>query len=349
MKPQPNQAAQNRRGPKPDQNSQRSIYENARKVVGEILGRRQVSGSFTRVKKKGIKFEQERNSVLAHITRSVKAAQAAIDNPQSVIDAMFECASIGLTLYPQLNYAYLTPQFSGGRNGITLVVGYRGMEYLAKKSGTVKQITTELVYSNDTFRRGMNRDGSTYVEFEQARGERGDLEGGFCRAILANDTMHIEWMSVDEIDGCEAAATAKQNGTPASWTGAFRGEMQKKCIVRRAAKHWIMDEDFVRLLDLMDKLDPMEFNRPEDEEEKHVDPITEKHKAAIVEKLAEWGVDGYKAAGWIERQCEALGFPNGSLGCPDAQWELVRDKLIARAENMKKAMAALGQPAGVTT
>lgn len=340
MKPNPN--VKNR----PDAKTMRTVYERAKEVVGNALSNRQVSGRFSKLKKKGIRFEQEKQAALTHICRSIKSAEAATENPESVIEAVIESASIGLTLYPPLGYAYLTPQYAAGRNNIVLVVGYRGLEYLAKKSGTVKQITTELVYANDTFRRGMNKDGSTFVEFEQARGDRGKLEGGYCRAFLANDTMHVEWMDSDELAGCEAAAAAKQNGTPASWSGAFRGEMQKKCIVRRAAKHWILEDEFIRLMALMDKLDPMDFDKTNEEEAPAVVPLSEDHKREIVEKLAELAVDGYKAAGWIERQCEALGFPNGSEGCPDAQWETVRDKLVARAENMARARAEQAAPAG---
>lgn len=316
------------------------LYGEAMAVIEAKLKQHAVIGRFSKAKKRHIKFEQEKQAVLKLICKSESTARAAIANPDSVIDAMLDAARIGITLYPTLGYAYLVPETFAERPSIQLVIGYKGLENLALASKTVKQITTELVYKNDTFRRGMNRDGSAFAEFEMARGERGELEGGFCRAILANGTQHVEWMSRKEIDGCQAAATAKQHKTPASWSGPFRPEMQKKCIVRRASKHWVLDDDFAKVLETIDRLDPMDFNtRQEGAPAEPVTVLTDEHREEIVKALAERNVDGDKANGWIEKQCEALGYKDGASGFPDDRWEEIKTKLIARADNIAKLLA----------
>lgn len=319
------------------------LYERAISELDAYLSQKSVIGRFSKLKKKHIKFDQEKQAVLKLICKSESIAKAAMANPQSVVDAMIDAARIGITLYPTLGYAYLVPETFADKPSVQLVIGYKGLEQLALKTKTVKQITTELVYSNDTFKRGMNKDGSTWVEFEQARGERGKLEGGFCRAILANGTMHIEWMSAKEIDGCEAAAKIKNRGKASpSWSGPFRPEMQKKCIVRRAAKHWVIDEEFAGVLETMDRLDPMDFDTRQEQEDTPAEPVIVligEHKAEIVKLLAERNVDEAKANGWIEKQCEAFGYKDGSAECPDERWEEVRDKLVARADNIAKLLA----------
>lgn len=319
------------------------LYERAISEIDTFLSQKSFIGRFSKVKKRHIKFEQEKQAVLKLICKSEATAKAAMANPQSVADAMIDAARIGITLYPTLGYAYLVPESFADRPSIQLVIGYKGLEQLALKSKTVKQITTELVHANDTFRRGMNKDGSTWVEFEMARGDRGKLEGGYCRALLANGTQHVEWMSVNEIDGCEAAATAKQRGKkPASWSGAFRPEMQKKCVVRRASKHWVIDDDFAGVLETLDRLDPMDFDARQEKDDAPAEEVlvlTGEHKAEIVKQLADRNVDADKANGWIEKQCEAFGYKDGSANCPDSRWEEVRDKLIARADNIAKLLA----------
>lgn len=327
------------------------LYGEAMSVVEAKLKQHSFIGRFSKTKKRHIKFEQEKQAVLKLICKSESTARAAIANPDSVADAMLDAARIGITLYPTLGYAYLVPEKFADKPSVQLVIGYKGLENLALASKTVRQITTELVYANDTFRRGMNKDGSSWVEFEMARGDRGQMEGGFCRALLANGTQHVEWMSRKEIDGCEAAAKAKQGKTPASWSGAFRPEMQKKCIVRRASKHWVLDDDFAKVLETLDRLDPMDFNARQEESApaEAVVVLTAEHKAEIIKELAQRNVDDDKANGWVEKQCEALGYKDGSAEFPDERWEEIKTKLIARADNIAKLLAEQAKPDGEKT
>lgn len=314
------------------------LYEEAIAQIDEYLSQKKVTGRFSKRKQRHIKFDQEKQAVLKLICKSEKTAITAMGNPESLVDALIESASLGISLHPSLGYAYLVPETFGDKPSIGLVIGYKGLEQLALKTRTVKQITTELVYSNDKFRRGMKEDGSTFVDFEAARGVRDELEGGFCRALMSNGTMHIEWMSANELEGCKAAATRKQGGTPASWSGDFRGEMYKKCIVRRAAKHWIIDDEFAAVLATMDRLDPMDFS-PEKEAPPVEEVVTltdEHHKIIKGILLNEKHMNIEQINGWIERQSEAFGYKGGSAELPDARWEELRDRLVARADNMIK-------------
>lgn len=316
------------------------LYENARDAVWKVIGGMEgkpFQGAWAKCKRGNLNLNTEREAALRGICKTEYAAKVALANPKSVAQAIKDAAALGLTLHQTLGYAYLVPETFGDVPAISLVVGYKGLEQMALRSRTVLNIQTELVYSNDTFRRGMNRDGESWVEFEQNRGERGDLEGGFCRAILANKTIHVEWMTRDEIDACEAAADHKQNGCAKSWKGPFRVEFQKKSIVRRAAKHWQLEGQFADDLKKLDELEPMNFDRePTKPEETAVEMLTDQHKQDILVALDGYDFPQDQLSGWIERQCEAWGHPKGSATYPDAGWEKLRDTLKVRAENVKK-------------
>jgi recombinational DNA repair protein RecT len=317
------------------------LYEKARDAVWQIVGGipgKQFQGRYAQRKRGNVKLEVEREAALRAICKTKYAAEIALANPGSVALAMLDAAALGLTLHQTLGYAYLVPETFGDVPAISLVVGYKGLEQMALRSKTVLNIQTELVYSNDTYRRGMDREGNSWVEFEQARGERGELEGGFCRAILTNRTIHVEWMEAAEIDACESAADKKQGGEAKSWKGPFRIEFQKKSIVRRASKHWQLEGQFADDLKLLDQLEPMNFDRPPSKpaEETAVEMLTDAHKQAILVELDGYDLPQDQLTGWIERQCEAWGHPKGSATYADAGWEKLRDALKNRAENIKK-------------
>lgn len=319
------------------------LYDEAKRVVEAVLDKRTI-GAFSKRKRGTVRWDVEKQAVLRAVCKEERIAEAAIANPESVKEAMLTAAGLGITLHHTLGYAYLVPETFADRPGVGLVVGYKGLEQLALKSGTVKNIQTDLIYSNDTFRRGMNRDGTSWVEHEPSRGDRGVLEGAFCRAILANGTNYVEFMDVDEINACESAADAKQGGYAKAWKGPFRKEFQKKSVVRRAAKHWILEGEFAEHLKKLDELEPMDFDavntnkRAPAPVEPEVTTLTDAHKQAIIQQLGnEFDMPADQSAGWIERQCEAWGHPAGSKTYADANWEKVRDALVARATKMKQA------------
>lgn len=315
---------------------QMTIYERADAAVMPILKDRQTSGRFSKLKSRPLKWEAERQFVLQLIHRDEKLAAAVAENPASLALAMIDMAILGVSLSPVRGHAYLVPQSVKGVNGVTALLSYKGLENLALTSKTVKSIQTELVYSKDAFRRGSNDTGA-FVEFEMARGDRGILEGAYCRAKLDNDEVHVEWMTADELDGCHAAATAKQGKEPFAWRGKFKGEMQKKCVVRRAAKHWVLTEGFENAIKSMDAADPMSFE-PDNEATALVTLLSDEHLALIRDALREAGLTDDHANHWLEMQAKAWGHA-GLEFYPDDGWERLRDALLQRKDKVDKLQA----------
>jgi recombination protein RecT len=325
--------------------NQISIQSKARQALEPIFKDKSVTGRYSRAKMdKGIQWEVEKNFALQLMERNEKLAITAGTNPLSFANAMVDMAVIGVSLSPTLGHAYLIPENINGVATIVSLISYKGLENLALKSKTVLSINTELVYSKDSFSRGTNETGA-YVVFEMARGERGFLEGGFCRAKMANGETHVEWMTADELQGCHEAATAKQGKEPFTWKGKFQNEMRKKCVVRRAAKHWVLPSKFMLALKAMDEADPMDFSQPhEPAKATAVTLISQAHINAIREDLVNAGVLPSAVDHWLASKAKAMGYHNGLDSYPDEEWTALRDSLLDRQAKVKEKRANEAKP-----
>jgi recombination protein RecT len=314
-----------------------TVYEKARASAEMLFKDRSLSGRFSKLKTAPLKWDSEKSFALQQVMKNEYLAATVVANPLSLVNSMIDVASLGVSLSPTRGHAYLIPENIAGRPTVTVVVGYKGLEHLVLSSKSVRSIATELVYANDTFERGI-RDGVPYADFKMARGDRGALEGGFCMAKLANGEMHVEWMSVEDIEGCHQAAIKKQKGKdPFTWTGPFKPEMQKKCIVRRASKHWVLPDNLVAALAMIDKAEPMDFSEPEDT--MAVQIITEEHDAAVRKPLLELGMERDHITIWMDRQVQAWGH-KGIDTYPDDGWERLRDALLERHQKVQEAKQA---------
>jgi phage RecT family recombinase len=343
-----NQRYQQRNNTRQDPPKEKGVWtDKAIAAMEAIWADKSVQGSYARAKQKHIDFTAEKEAVRRQIGKNDFLGEAVTQNAASAMAAMQEIASLGLSLSPLLGHAFLMGERLNGKMVVNPSVGYRGLEMLAIRAKLVKHIQCELVYERDTFRRGMNENGENYVVYEMARGkDHGVLEGAFCRAMMTNGSIDVEYMTVEELDGCKAAATLFRKGTtPATWTGAFVGEMQKKCVVRRASKHWDVSGDFVRAIELIDRNEPMAFkgdDAPPAEESATIEPISQPHREEIMGLLKAKGVEQAKAESWMKAQTSAWGHPTLDH-YPDGEWEKLRDVLLERVKKVEEARKAKGK------
>jgi phage RecT family recombinase len=299
-----------------------------------------------------LKWQTEKMYVTQLIGRSDYLAQAIIETPISLLAALQDAASLGLSLSPQLGHVYLIPQRpkKGAPLEVYAKVSYKGMEQSVLLSGTVKSITTDLVYANDVFESGVNMDGP-FFNYQRAREDRGELQGGFCLARYANGEKHLEWMPVADIMGCKAAATKAQFGeTPPVWVGAFASEQYKKCIVRRAAKHWPSSPVIERLIQNFDVGNPMDFDKANVIEGESIAVLGDDHVNAIREALPL--LSDTESATWMTLAAKARGFDD-IRSVPVDRFDEVKDSLIARFQMLslrqqeaQKSVMRNEEPAG---
>lgn len=140
----------------------------------------------------------------------------------SLLGALMVSAQLGLEPGP-LGHSYLVP--FGGK--VTLILGYRGLLDLARRSGQVRRVSAEIVYKNDKFSRelGMERN----LVHVPAEGERGEIVGVQASYELTNGGRDYVYLTKDEVEKFRARSKARNSGP---WHTDYEA-MMKKTALRR--------------------------------------------------------------------------------------------------------------------
>lgn len=156
--------------------------------------------------------------------------------PESFLGAVMQSAQLGLEFGP-LGLAYLVPFYNKSKRSMEcqLIIGYKGLIDLARRSGNVKQIVARAVHQGDTFRVWTDENGD-HLMYERGEGDRGEITKYFGLAVFTNGGSHVEVMSVDEITTRrERSASASKGFSP--WTSDPEA-MSKKTVIR-AMQPWL--------------------------------------------------------------------------------------------------------------
>ena len=183
-----------------------------------------------------LSFEREARFATQVLSFNDFALKVARENPASVIAAVTNLASIGISLNPARKQAYLVPR--DGR--ICLDISYRGLLDLAVESGSIVWAQAHLVHEHDEFTlTGYERPPvHVYAPFGKNRGE---VIGVYVVAKTPQGDYLTTTMSTAEVVAIRDRSTAwkawieKQKKCP--WV-TDEGEMFKKTCVKRAAKMW---------------------------------------------------------------------------------------------------------------
>lgn len=151
--------------------------------------------------------------------------------PMTVLNCVMTLAELGLAPGP-LGSAYLIP-FKNGRTGryeCQLIIGYRGLVELARRSGQISTITAEVVREGDEweFELGLN------AKLRHVPKAKSDAQIRLAYALVKfRDGSHqITVMTKDEIDGIRKRSKSGGNGP---WVTDY-AEMAKKTVIRRLCK-----------------------------------------------------------------------------------------------------------------
>jgi recombination protein RecT len=158
---------------------------------------------------------------LTALTRVPKLAECT---PESVMKCMMTCSELGIE--PDGRRAHLIPF----KNECTLILDYKGLVELAKRSGDVSSIYAQIVCENDEFTYDTGQVHHT-IDF---RKERGPMYAAYSIITFKDGGKHSEVMTRREIDGIRSRSKAANNGP---WVTDYN-EMAKKTVFRRASK-WI--------------------------------------------------------------------------------------------------------------
>lgn len=146
--------------------------------------------------------------------------------PLSLFQSIHRAATMGLLIGEGLGHAYLVP-FG---NQAQLIPGYRGLVYLAVKSGAARSITAHVVHEGDELDlvHGRPREGTLRPRFQ----EQGKPIGAIAFAELDDERQIALFMSLEQIEKVRAASRAKNGDLWTKWWD----EAACKTVTRRLIK-----------------------------------------------------------------------------------------------------------------
>ncbi len=166
--------------------------------------------------------------------------------PDSLLLAVCNSAQLGLDPCGLLGSAYIVPYGTTAQ----LIVGYRGLIDLARRSGQILSIEAHVVHENERFLCIYGLDAK--LEHEPCwDGEPGAVKAAYAIARLVGGAVQWEVMTKKQIDGIRARSKAGRSGP---WVTDYE-EMAKKTAVRRLCKYLPLTTEFAENLETMDSLD----------------------------------------------------------------------------------------------
>ncbi len=169
--------------------------------------------------------------------------------PMSFLGALMQCASLGLEPNTILGHAYMIP-FENRRKGVVevqVVVGYKGLIDLARRSGHITSLSANIHYSDDelwiyeegTEAQLRHRPGPQSGEKLHAYAIAKFKDGGHAYVVLP-------WAHILRIrDASQGYQTAKKYGKKDSPWMAYEDEMAKKTAVRALSKYLPLSVEFM--------------------------------------------------------------------------------------------------------
>jgi recombination protein RecT len=197
----------------------------------------------------------ERLLKVATIAATTTPALLKCDIP-SLVAAIGQCAQLGLEPNTVLGHAYLVPfntkrKDAEGRerwvNSVQVIIGYKGLIELARRSGQIVSIAAHEVCQNDKFELAYGLDEK--LNHMPNMGERGPVIGFYAVAKLKDGGYSFEFMSTHQVlqirensQGFQQAKKYNKEGAH-PWTVHFV-EMGRKTAIRRLAKYLPLSIEF---------------------------------------------------------------------------------------------------------
>lgn len=167
-------------------------------------------------------------------------------NQVTLIGAIIQAAQLGLEPDGVLGHAYLVPY----KDSCQLIVGYKGLIDLARRSGQLSTIFARVVHAKDQFEYAYGL--SERLEHQPSTtGEPGEIVAAYAVAKLKDGGQQFEVMSRREIDAIKDRSPAGKSGP---WITDFP-EMAKKTVLRRLCKMLPASVELARAVALDERAD----------------------------------------------------------------------------------------------
>lgn len=174
------------------------------------------------------------------LTALMRVPKLANCSQESVFKCMLDLSMLGLE--PDGRRAHLIPY----GNECTLIIDYKGLVELMKRSGDVADVQAMTVCENDDFEFDRGEVTKHRIDFRKTRGA---MYAVYCRIRFKDETEHFEVLTKEEVDKIRKRSKAKDNGP---WVTDY-DEMAKKTACRRASKWVVLSPELNTALDVDDQ------------------------------------------------------------------------------------------------
>jgi recombination protein RecT len=189
------------------------------------------------------------------ISAAQKTPKVLACSGESILNAIYQAASLGLEINSATGEAYLLPY----KGQAQLVPGYKGLVKLAIRSGEVRAIEARLVYDGEkSF--GVFYGTDSRIEhvpdFDVTRNPA-TVRLAYAVAKLPSGATTFEVMTRKQLDAIWQRSPGKDNGP---WI-SDREEMYRKTVTRRLCKYLPMSPQLAQALELSDEAEEIDARR----------------------------------------------------------------------------------------
>lgn len=151
---------------------------------------------------------------------------------ESLTSCLMSCSELGLE--PDGRKAHLIPYWHKKTKKYicTLIVDYKGLVDIARRSGKIADIHADVVRENDKFSYSYGT--NEHLEHVPALSKRGKVIAAYSFVRLKDGSPSFDVMNVEELDAVQKRSQAAESGP---WV-TDKPEMQKKTVFRRHSK-WL--------------------------------------------------------------------------------------------------------------
>lgn len=195
----------------------------------EIINSESMRAQFALALPKHLTAERFARVAITALTRTPKLADCT---PASLMKCLLDLSAMGLE--PDGRRAHLIPYGTE----CTLIIDYKGLVELIRRSGDVISLRSETVCSKDEFA-WTNGEISHSVNWRE---DRGEMQAVYAEAVMKSGEKQSAVMTKAEVEAIRNRSRAGKSGP---WVTDFV-EMAKKTVVRRLSKMLPLSSEIMR-------------------------------------------------------------------------------------------------------
>jgi len=192
--------------------------------VRDLLARDSVKAQIAMVAPKHLTADRITRIAMTSIMQTPKLAECT---PASLLGCLLTCTQLGLEPDGVSGMAYLIPY---GKTA-TLIVGYKGLMSLARRSGEITGLEARVVFDCDTF--SYEYGSNPYISHKPGDSTNKKMTHVYAVARFVNGTSQFEVMGIEDVNAIRKRSKASGSGP---WVTDFN-EMARKTVMRRLCKY----------------------------------------------------------------------------------------------------------------